>query len=509
MPAPVTQPERIRPMPSDSTPHIAIIGGGFAGAVTALKLARAAPRPLAITIVESRPELGRGIAYSTRNPAHLMNGPAKNFTLYPDQPEHLAYWLRNQAERDGWRPPAGVAYADSFAPRHLYGDYVQAELENALAQAPHPIAFKHLAGRARDLDGDGAARWAVRLEDGRQLRADYVVLATGLFPRTLHETGLELDPELVRRGAVIDDLWSEPPPKALARDRDVLVIGSNLSALDAMIHADSHGFRGEFHSVSRRGLLVAPRRDVQPWPSFLDPQALPATLRDLLRAVQAARRDIASAGEDWQRLAGAVRPHLPALWTAASADERLRFIRHLRPYWELGLHRAAPESNAWLQDARRAGRFRHHAGRVLRLSSAAGGRVAVSWRARGESRPQTLLVDRVFNTRGFEFDWTRIDDALLRNLLGKGLAVPHETGFGIAADPATGEVAQRHGQRPGLYAVGHPVRGVSWESNAIGEQIAGATATVTALAEQLRSAAETGFFPSAGTGLGRQAVRAA
>ena len=226
-------------------------------------------------------------------------------------------------------------------------------------------------------------------------------------------------------------------------------------------------------------------------------------------AQQVARRDIASAGEDWQRLAGAVRPHLPALWTAASADERLRFIRHLRPYWELGLHRAAPESNAWLQDARRAGRFRHHAGRVLRLSSAAGGRVAVSWRARGESRPQTLLVDRVFNTRGFEFDWTRIDDALLRNLLGKGLAVPHETGFGIAADPATGEVAQRHGQRPGLYAVGHPLRGVSWESNAIGEQIAGATATVTALAEQLRSAAETGFFPSAGTGLGRQAVRAA
>ena len=95
-------------------------------------------------------------------------------------------------------------------------------------------------------------------------------------------------------------------------------------------------------------------------------------------------------------------------------------------------------------------------------------------------------MDRVFNTRGFEFDWTRIDDALLRNLLGKGLAVPHETGFGIAADPATGEVAQRHGQRPGLYAVGHPLRGVSWESNAIGEQIAGATATVTALAEQLR-----------------------
>ena len=243
---------------------------------------------------------------------------------------------------------------------------------------------------------------------------------------------------------------------------------------------------------------MAPRRDVQPWPSFLDPQALPATLRDLLRAVQAARRDIASAGEDWQRLAGAVRPHLPALWTAASADERLRFIRHLRPYWELGLHRAAPSPTPGcrMRAAPAASAITQAACCACRPPPVAASRSAG---ARGESRPQTLLVDRVFNTRGFEFDWTRIDDALLRNLLGKGLAVPHETGFGIAADPATGEVAQRHGQRPGLYAVGHPLRGVSWESNAIGEQIAGATATVTALAEQLRSAAETGFFPSAGT----------
>ena len=442
-------------MPSDSTPHIAIIGGGFAGAVTALKLARAAPRPLAITIVESRPELGRGIAYSTRNPAHLMNGPAKNFTLYPDQPEHLAYWLRNQAERDGWRPPAGVAYADSFAPRHLYGDYVQAELENALAQAPHPIAFKHLAGRARDLDGDGAARWAVRLEDGRQLRADYVVLATGLFPRTLHETGLELDPELVRRGAVIDDLWSEPPPGAGAGPR-------RARHRQQPVGAGRHDpcrqpwLSRRVPQRPRRGLLVAPRRDVQPWPSFLDPQALPATLRDLLRAVQAARRDIASAGEDWQRLAGAVRPHLPALWTAASADERLRFIRHLRPYWELGLHRAAPESNAWLQDARRAGRFRHYAGRVLRLSSAAGGRVAVSWRARARiASADPAGGPRIQHARlRVRLDPHRRRAAAQSAGQGPGRAARNR--FRHRRGPATGEVAQRHGQRPGLYAVGHP-----------------------------------------------------
>ena len=170
MPAPVTQPERIRPMPSDSTPHIAIIGGGFAGAVTA----QAGPRrgPLAITIVESRPEPARH-RHSTRNPAHLMNGRQRTSRSIRTSPNT---WPTGCATRPsataGARPPAWP-HADSFAPRHLYGDYVQAELENALAQAPHPIAFKHLAGRARDLDGD--ARGALgRAAGGRTpARADY------------------------------------------------------------------------------------------------------------------------------------------------------------------------------------------------------------------------------------------------------------------------------------------------------------------------------------------------
>ena len=103
---PVTQPERIRPMPSDSTPHIAIIGGGFAGAVTALAGPRCAPAP-GHHHRRKPPRAGRGIAYSTRNPAHLMNGPAKNFTLYPTSPNT---WPTGCATRPsataGARPPA-------------------------------------------------------------------------------------------------------------------------------------------------------------------------------------------------------------------------------------------------------------------------------------------------------------------------------------------------------------------------------------------------------------------
>lgn len=474
-------------MPHSSVPHVAIIGGGFAGTVTAIKLAQAAARPLRISIVESRPQLGRGIAYSTRNAAHLVNGPAKNFSLYADQPTHLADWLRDQASPDAWQPPAGVAHADSFPPRYRYGDYVQSELESALARSAHPITFQHVAGRAEDLDADANGQWTLRLAGGRALHASHVVLATGLFPLSLARGDVDIDADLIAQGRVIDDIWNAPAAVPFERDQDVLVIGTNLSALDAMIHAQTQGFRGNFVSVSRRGLLVAPRRDVTPWPTFWDAQALPGSLRSVVREAIAARHRIRQAGDDWQRLAGAIRPHLPALWAQADNTERRRFIRHLRPYWELGLHRAAPESGAWLQSLDAAGRHQKLTGRVLRVAPATDGRVTVTWQARGDRRPQTIHVDRVLNTRGFEFDWNRIDDPLLRNLVGKGYVTPHETGFGIAAQAATGQVLQGGEPLDGLYAVGHPLRGVAWESNAIGEQVAGATATAQALAARVNA----------------------
>ncbi|WP_454674117.1 FAD/NAD(P)-binding protein [Achromobacter pestifer] len=469
-------------MPTSTLPHVVIIGGGFAGTVTAIKLARLAPRPLRLTVIENRDQLGRGIAYSTRNTAHVVNGPAKNFSMYPEQPEHLANWLQHHAARDGWRPPPDVPYPDSFPPRHLYGDYVQSELESALSEARHPITFKHVTDRALDLEAAAGKQWGIRLASGRLLYADDVVLATGLFPLSLARGDVQIDPQLIAAGRVIDDIWAPGPAVPLAQDQDVLVIGTNLSALDAMIHANAQGFRGTFHSVSRRGLLVATRRDVAPWPAFLDPQALPQSLRAVLRLARAARKGIAQAGEDWQRLAGSIRPHLPALWAQADNTERQRFIRHLRPYWELGLHRAAPESGAWLQSIDAADRHRKLTGRILRVAPAVDGRVTVTWRPRGDAAPQTLHVDRVFNTRGFEFDWRRIDDPLVRNLVSKGYVTPHDTGFGIAANPSTGQVLPRAGSAARLYAVGHPLRGAAWESNAIGEQVAGATATAQAVA---------------------------
>lgn len=486
-------------MPQHSS-DIAIIGGGFAGTVTAIKLLRALAAdahraPLTLTLIESRPEIGRGIAYSTDNPDHIVNGTAQLFGLYPEQPSHLPDWLAANAARFGWTAPAGVAeagYVDAFPPRSLYGAYLQDELRQALQAAGPQIRWQPVQGRVIDLR-PVASGYELVLEDGRRLQAARTVLALGLFRAS--GAGFFATPE--DRQALgdryIDDVWSAAAWQPSAQDQDILLVGASLTALDAAFNAERAGFRGRFHLLLRRGLLVQPRRGLTPWPDLLDAKRLPSSLRELLRVTRAARRAVRARGADWQHLPPAIRPHVPDLWARASAKERQRFLRHLRPFWEISLHRAGPESAAKLARYQEQGRFEQLAGHIHSLRRS-GNKVAVQWRARGSERVQTILVDRVANAAGYEFHWPRIADPLVRALLERRLVRPHATGFGIDADPASGALYHADGHlQETLFAVGHPLRGVSWESNSIGEQLIGATATGQALAATLASyaAAET------------------
>lgn len=468
-------------MTTNSRQRIAIIGGGFAGAVTALKLIEATIRPLHLIIFESTHELGRGIAYSTRNNDHLINGPARMFGLYPQRPDHLTAWLAQHAAQYGWQPPNGVAFDNSFPPRWIFGVYMQATLQAALLQDARRVHIEKVKDRVIDLQTADAG-YLISAASGDTWRADKVVLATGLFRTTTASTfaiapGLQDDPRL------IDDVWHDELWKPVRTDRKLLIIGSSLTALDAMLNAEKHGFSGNYIGISRRGLQLKGREDADPWPDVLAPDNLPRTLRALLRQVQSARHAIRAGGHNWQRLPGAVRPHLPQLWTHASLQDRQRFLRHLRPYWEISLHRAAPESGYKLEKIIAADRYQQLSGRITALRPGPEQKIEVSWTRRSDGVSHTILVDRVINAQGYEFDWRKIDDPLISNLLQRQLVQPHETGFGIDADPTTGAVIDSDGRASRhLFAVGHPLRGAVWESNSIPEQLAGASATASALA---------------------------
>ena len=88
---------------------VAIVGGGFSGAMVAVQLARlAGPRRCRVLLFEKGRRFARGVAYGTACTQHLLDVPAGLMRALPDEPGHFLDWLRR-------RDPE--AHHGTFAPR--------------------------------------------------------------------------------------------------------------------------------------------------------------------------------------------------------------------------------------------------------------------------------------------------------------------------------------------------------------------------------------------------------
>ena len=147
-------------------PTVAIIGGGVAGAMTAVQLARTASAPN-VVLLDRAGSFARGAAYSTRSATHLLNVPAGRMSVFMDDAEHFLRWART-------RLGAAIA-ADAFLPRSLYGDYVAETLTATMRDHGSGIRLVH--GTAIDVEAGPPAR--IRCADGSLIVADQVVVALG------------------------------------------------------------------------------------------------------------------------------------------------------------------------------------------------------------------------------------------------------------------------------------------------------------------------------------------
>jgi uncharacterized NAD(P)/FAD-binding protein YdhS len=110
--------------------HVIIIGGGASGVLLAHQLLHQPGSDCRVTLIEQRPDIGRGLAYHTGNPDHLLNVRVANMSALPDQPDHFWRWLISQGD-DVPRCPDSYC----FVPRRVYGDIRNqcAELATLLA----------------------------------------------------------------------------------------------------------------------------------------------------------------------------------------------------------------------------------------------------------------------------------------------------------------------------------------------------------------------------------------
>lgn len=415
------------------TDRVAIVGGGFSGAMLAARLAE---RGFASTLINRTADFGLGVAYSTPFEGHLLNVRSGRMSALADDPGHFVRWLRAN------RPD--LADPDGFAPRRVFGRYVQDRL--AEVEAAHPQAIARVVADVTAIEPDGV----VLANDGR-IAARAVVLTTGNpAPRTA--TG-----ENAR--TVIADPWAPGALDVVRPDDDVLVIGTGLTMVDMILMLEARGWRGRATALSRRGLVPRAHGERPDPPLSPTPALLSGPLSGRLSE---ARR--LSAAVAWRRVMEGLRPVTADLWAEADPRTRGQIVRHLRPWWDVHRHRLAPSIAAQIDRRIAEGRLTVLSGRVRALVSSPEG-VSLDWRPRhGPALPPLTgrwLIDCTGPGHAPEAD------PLTGPLLSSGRARMDALWLGLDLD-AAGRVLDCQGRPDAtLFVLGPPARAAFWETIAV------------------------------------------
>ncbi|MHC8343789.1 FAD/NAD(P)-binding protein [Pseudomonas sp. RT6P73] len=456
---------------------ILIVGGGLSGAMLAAQLLRL-PGKRSLLVVEPRAELGRGEAYSAVELGHTLNGNAARMSVDPDNVDDLTQWLTEHIAAGGWpeSDEQHVPVSELFPPRGLFGVYVQQRLTEAQSVgAVNGSTVEHVQAEVVDLQAR-CDSVLLTLNDGQCLHGAYAVLATGMFPaaRTPQTESSGLN-------AAALDPWDVAAMRRLDPQSTVLIIGSGLTMVDAVVSLEQAGHRGPIDVFSRHGLLPHVRRQPPAWVDFLAEDPSIRTPRQLVRELRRHCRDAIAQGIDWQSPLDTVRAHIGRLWNQATDVQRRQFVRHVRPWWESHHHRSPPLSAELVARLHKAGRLRIQAASFKGLKSTVEGQVSIRIRRRGEVETTVVSGAALINSSGIEYDWRRVARPLPQQLLARGLIRPGPLALGIAAAvdgavlDADGQVAQR------LFAMGPPLRGMWWESTAVTD----VASQAKALAERL------------------------
>src|SRR6185436_11794115 len=145
----------------------------------------------------------------------------------------------------------------------------------------------------------------------------------------------------------------------------------------------------------------APRGHAEREPMGAPAGELPADCIAMLRRVRERSREVG-----WRSAVHELRTVTQDLWAAASDGERRRFLRHLRPWWDVHRHKIAPAIAERVEAMQRAARL-VIAGAKLVSAEPMDGQALVRFRPRGSDKVEGIRVARIVNCTGPEMDIVR------------------------------------------------------------------------------------------------------
>lgn len=457
----IPQTFRSRPEPKG---RVAIIGGGYTGAILAYLLAQRSHESLAaITVYEPRETLGAGLAYGSDDLDLRLNVAAHRMRAVPGDPAAFFKWL--EARSRLLTDPHAITRGGTFSRRRDFGLFM-ADLLKPLIDAGQIV---HVRQKVAKAERTGTS-WTITCPDGYKEEADTLIVATG---HASPKTPDQIPASLVRSRRCIPADRLETVTSEIHASESVLVLGTGLTALDVVAKLKSRGHHGAIHLMSRNGLLPRPQApgDFAAYGEF---ETKDVTALKLLRQVRALTAETERSGLPWQSVMDALRHQGQAIWKQLPEQEKRQVLRHLRRIYEVHRFRMPPQLEALLEEGgpRPINVSRGRLQSVREID----GRLRVAVLRPRKEGVAHIDVDRMIIATGPDAANALDYQPLLRDLRDNGHLVPDPLGLGIACDDQCRAISSAGLPQTSLLVAGPLTRGTFGEITGVPEIAAQAAA---------------------------------
>lgn len=430
---------------------IAIIGGGWSGILTAIQLLEKS-KNIYVKVINSEHAIGLGIAYSTKDEAHLLNVPAGKMSAFPDQPNHFTDWLIANGH-------SIEQIEKQFFPRVIYGKYIL----NLLDSLKDNTQLEIINAKAIDIQTQ-SLKYSVQLNNGNSIITDKVVLALGNFLPSIPKSNT---PAFFESPFFFKNPWNADYLKNLSLNQDVLLIGTGLTMVDCVLSLKKSGLTGKVFVVSPRGYTPAPHGKTETYPDFYS-ELKGKTLLEIFRTVRKHLKIVESKKISWIGVVDSLRPHVQKLWIDLSSKDKQQFISHIRHIWGVARHRLPINTHKELMDLKKNGQLEIIGGRINDIIEK-NGLVTATIQLKNSCKKRELNISRVINCTGPQSNYKELKDELVKNLLAKKMILANELKMGIQTN-FNGQILQEDKKVSNdIFAIGSLLRSVLWETTAVPE----------------------------------------
>lgn len=424
--------------------RIVIVGDGFTCAALAVQLVRSTTVPIDITIIEPREQIGRGLTYSTRDPDHRLNGPLGIHTLDQSNPGELRrWWVENGLlERD----PESIGPAGHiFLRRGDLGTFAREMVARHANDKRLGSQIRHVRDWAVSAARNGSA-YRITTAGNREFDAQMLFIATGNATSALRAP---FSPESLKHPSIVADPFEPGRLEAIDRAARVLVVGGGLTSLDVVSTLLRRKLTEPITVISRRGfrpceqppeiLRITGSRDNAdiatldlnaPIPAFLRDE--PPSILRWCRALRSEAKRIETEGGTWHKPFDDVRNVVWKLWPLLPAEEKRRFLRRLRLFYDVHRFRAPVMNDRIVRAAETDGKARFLAAALTSVDALSSEPVVRSEMTASRTKSiSKQAFDVVVNCTGLDAASTHQTNPVLKSLCEQGMLRPHATGLGF------------------------------------------------------------------------------